>query len=63
MNRLLPLLAFLLAGHTGADEYTHKYKAGDKVDLWVNKVCIASCSVVWRCLYYGRGGVGPFDGV
>ncbi|EED92654.1 endomembrane protein EMP70 precusor [Thalassiosira pseudonana CCMP1335] len=38
MNRLLPLLAFLLAGHTGADEYTHKYKAGDKVDLWVNKV-------------------------
>lgn len=22
----------------GADEYTHRYKSGDKVDLWVNKV-------------------------
>mmetsp|Transcript_27283 Transcript_27283/g.56526 ORF Transcript_27283/g.56526 Transcript_27283/m.56526 type:complete len:695 (-) Transcript_27283:340-2424(-) len=24
--------------NVAADEYTHRYKAGDKVDLWVNKV-------------------------
>jgi hypothetical protein len=31
------LLAAALA-RAGADEYNHRYKAGDKVDLWVNKV-------------------------
>ena len=30
-------LAATYAG-VGADEYTHRYKSGDKVDLWVNKV-------------------------
>jgi hypothetical protein len=33
------LLLFTAALATvGADEYNHRYKAGDKVDLWVNKV-------------------------
>jgi len=36
MKRFLLLAAALSTA--GADEYNHRYKAGDKVDLWVNKV-------------------------
>ena len=34
MKQFLFLAALATAG---ADEYTHRYTAGDKVDLWVNK--------------------------
>jgi len=33
--------ASLVAVVTG-DEYTHRYKKGDRVDLWVNKVRLFS---------------------
>ena len=32
------LILAAAASLTAADEYDHRYKAGDKVDLWVNKV-------------------------
>jgi len=35
-KEVLPLLAATLG--VGADEYNHRYKEGDRVDLWVNKV-------------------------
>ena len=36
MKQLLTFLAAIAA--VGADEYNHRYKEGDRVDLWVNKV-------------------------
>ena len=36
-STLLLTAASLVAVATG-DEYTHQYKKGDRVDLWVNKV-------------------------
>lgn len=37
MTRLITHL-LLLVGAARADEYDHRYKEGDRVDLWVNKV-------------------------
>jgi hypothetical protein len=36
IKQLLPLVA--AASVVCADEYNHRYKEGDRVDLWVNKV-------------------------
>lgn len=33
--------------NVAADEYTHRYKAGDKVDLWVNKVSAYALLFFW----------------
>lgn len=41
-NKLLTTTAAFLTtaavAVVNADEYTHRYKKGDRVDLWVNKV-------------------------
>lgn len=36
IKHLLPLI--VAASVVCADEYNHRYKEGDRVDLWVNKV-------------------------
>lgn len=41
-----PLLFAAALATVGADEYNHRYSAGDKVDLWVNKVRLSRCSLV-----------------
>ena len=38
IRSLLVATTTTLAIGVGADEYNHRYKANDKVDLWVNKV-------------------------
>lgn len=37
---LLPLTALVIVC---ADDYDHRYKEGDRVDLWVNKVRDVNC--------------------
>lgn len=40
-NKLLTTTTAILTtavAVVNADEYTHRYKKGDRVDLWVNKV-------------------------
>ena len=56
MMKLLPLVVAVSV--VCADEYNHRYKEGDRVDLWVNKVsqCCGDCLyATWRL---GRGGGG-----
>ena len=33
-----PFLLLAAIATVGADDYNHRYKEGEKVDLWVNKV-------------------------
>ena len=47
-STLLLTAASLVAVATG-DEYTHQYKKGDRVDLWVNKV---RHLFSWAALFY-----------
>jgi hypothetical protein len=43
------LTALSLAAVVTSDEYNHRYKKGDRVDLWVNKVRLLLCVCVCVC--------------
>jgi hypothetical protein len=49
MMKLLPLV--VAASVVCADEYDHRYKEGDRVDLWVNKV--SPCCGHFACMRRG----------
>jgi len=44
MKHLLPFLAAISGAF--ADDYNHRYKEGDRVDLWANKVSSTSFSIL-----------------
>ena len=49
MMKLLPLVVAVSV--VCADEYDHRYKEGDRVDLWVNKV--SPCCGHFACMRRG----------
>ncbi len=51
-QQILPFLVGAVGSLLGAvvvvhaDDYNHRYKAGDHVDLWVNKVRGMECIII-----------------
>jgi hypothetical protein len=60
MMKLLPLVVAVSV--VCADEYNHRYKEGDRVDLWVNKV--SPCCGDFDCIRRGvpTGAVAGLGG-
>ena len=47
-----PFLFLAAIAAVGADDYNHKYKEGDKVDLWVNKVSCDKLMLLYESMVH-----------